>query len=297
VTNDAPGDELTHGVVFCNVRSWMTGCRLVSLPFSDHCDPLVEDGDALHKIAADLAEGVDARRWNYVELRSLALAGAFGASFGPSESYCFHRIDLTSDINSIYKRTHRSSIQQMIRKGERGLTYKAGNSDDLLREFYRLLILTRRRQNLPPQPIEWFLNLANALGDAMKIHVAYKENLGVASILTLHHKDTVYYKYGASEKAYANLGGTPLLMWKAIEEAHTSGARAFDMGRSDLDNKGLMEFKDRWGAERSELRYVRYPVAPKRPQRKGSGMAKSLFANAPDAVLTLAGRLLYRHFG
>ena len=33
----APAD----GMLFCEVNSWLTGRRLVSLPFSDHCDPLI----------------------------------------------------------------------------------------------------------------------------------------------------------------------------------------------------------------------------------------------------------------
>src|ERR1700693_4673560 len=36
-TNCEPSAELTSGIVFCKVRSWLTGRRLVSLPFSDHC--------------------------------------------------------------------------------------------------------------------------------------------------------------------------------------------------------------------------------------------------------------------
>src|SRR5690242_12893147 len=41
-TTSAPSEELKNALLFCVVRSWLTGSRLVSLPFSDHCDPLVE---------------------------------------------------------------------------------------------------------------------------------------------------------------------------------------------------------------------------------------------------------------
>ena len=44
--------ELLGGVLFCEIRSWMTGNRLVSLPFSDHCEPLVESPAELHRILA-----------------------------------------------------------------------------------------------------------------------------------------------------------------------------------------------------------------------------------------------------
>src|SRR5580698_4409818 len=39
------GEELSNAVVFCRIRSWLTGNRLVSLPFSDHCQPLAAGQD------------------------------------------------------------------------------------------------------------------------------------------------------------------------------------------------------------------------------------------------------------
>jgi len=44
-TSTPPGAPLSNAVVFCRVSSWLTGQRLVSLPFSDHCEPLVEGVD------------------------------------------------------------------------------------------------------------------------------------------------------------------------------------------------------------------------------------------------------------
>src|SRR5436309_14191557 len=41
-TTSAPGNLLSNGIVFCQAKSWLTGSSLVSLPFSDQCDPLVE---------------------------------------------------------------------------------------------------------------------------------------------------------------------------------------------------------------------------------------------------------------
>ena len=45
-------------VVFCEVKSWITGSRLVSLPFADHAEPLFRTGPVI------LPEfsGVDANR-------------------------------------------------------------------------------------------------------------------------------------------------------------------------------------------------------------------------------------------
>ena len=49
-TTSPPDTDLTNGVLFCPVRSWITGNRLVSLPFSDHCSPLVNNSEELQSI-------------------------------------------------------------------------------------------------------------------------------------------------------------------------------------------------------------------------------------------------------
>src|SRR5260370_41497972 len=43
LTSASPGEPLKDGIVLDRVSSWITGCRLVSLPFSDHCDPLLDN--------------------------------------------------------------------------------------------------------------------------------------------------------------------------------------------------------------------------------------------------------------
>src|SRR5215831_4350465 len=46
-TTCAPGTPLTNGIVFCEANSWLTGSKWVSLPFSDHCEPLVNGPSTL----------------------------------------------------------------------------------------------------------------------------------------------------------------------------------------------------------------------------------------------------------
>src|SRR5260370_34146547 len=41
-TTSAPGTPLENGIVFCRVSSWLSGDRMVSLHFTDHCEARVE---------------------------------------------------------------------------------------------------------------------------------------------------------------------------------------------------------------------------------------------------------------
>jgi lipid II:glycine glycyltransferase (peptidoglycan interpeptide bridge formation enzyme) len=168
----------------------------------------------------------------------------------------------------------------------------------LVSEFYRLLLITRRRHHLPPQPLRWFRELIRSLGDSIKIRLAFKAGRAIASVITLRFKGTMVYKYGCSDARHHNLGGIQMLIWRSIQEAVERGMLRFDFGRSDLNNQGLTAFKDRWNATRSLLTYWTTPSVPDRFHESwGTSLAGRTFTHCPDWLLTTSGRLLYRHLG
>ena len=60
-TQAAPGEEFSSALVFCRVKSWLTGQRLVSMPFSDHCEPLVDSATELQALLKPAQENYDTR--------------------------------------------------------------------------------------------------------------------------------------------------------------------------------------------------------------------------------------------
>jgi hypothetical protein len=68
-TSSPTTSDLANGWVFCRVRSCLTGNRLVSLPFSDHCDPLVEQPEHYEELLGMLRHEREERRWKYIECR------------------------------------------------------------------------------------------------------------------------------------------------------------------------------------------------------------------------------------
>jgi hypothetical protein len=106
------GTQLSDGVVFCHVRSPITGRRLVSLPFSDHCQPLAS-GDALHAILTEVAKQQDSLRLRYVEMRPrLWEPDRAENTFGVSERVSFQTIDLRPELPVLYKGMHDSCIRR-----------------------------------------------------------------------------------------------------------------------------------------------------------------------------------------
>lgn len=271
---------------------------MVSVPFSDHCEPLLDEPGAAKEIVGELRTAVEAGMWKYIEIRPRSEMAAPDAIKSP---VCMlHMLDLRPNADELLRATHKTSIQQPIKRAKReGLVCESGNSERLLNLFYRLMIKTRRRHQLPPQPIQWFRNLAASMGDRLQIRVAFKNGAEIASILTLRHRNTVVYKYGCSDNAFNNLGGTPFLLWKAIEEAKSASLTCMDFGRSDNDNPGLIAFKEHWGAKASELTYLRWSrkQVRSRSRQRPAGIIKQVLALMPDAVLQATGRILYRHVG
>lgn len=298
-TTSSTGTPLENAVVCCRVNSWLTGRRLVSLPFSDHCAPLVDDETEKNEMLVALAKEVHEQNLLYLEVRPVG--GFEERGFESSMQHYLHQIDLAPTLDELFRNCHPSSTQRKIKRAFREkLGYVEGNSKSDLDTFYRLLLLTRRRQQLPPQPKKWFENLVDCLSESLKIRVALKETRPIASIMTFRHKDTLVYKYGCSDAQYNNLGGMHFLLWRTIEDGKTQGLRTIDLGRSDITASGLVTFKDRWGSIRSNLPYFRFATARKGQFARDDWkqrLAKRVFSKLPTQLLPPVGSILYRHIG
>jgi CelD/BcsL family acetyltransferase involved in cellulose biosynthesis len=305
-TTSAPHEELENGLVFCRVESWLTGQRLVSLPFSDSCELLVNDASELRILLADLENRARREKWRYVEIRPLDSLEAREATTQPfsTQEYTYHKLDLSPDLDILFRNFHKNSIQRKVRRAERERVEYQEGALDLLDDFYYLLMITRRRHHIPPQPIKWYQNLIACFGDALKIRMTFKDGRAIAGMLTLQYKDTMTYKYGGSDPDYNKFGSVHLLFWKAIQEAKNSRLRVFDFGRTDADQRGLITFKGRWGATQSRLIYSRYLLPGKTPGvldpatgNWKTRLAKHVFARMPRSLLAAIGDRLYRHIG
>jgi hypothetical protein len=78
----------------------------------------------------------------------------------------------------------------------------------------------------------------------------------------------------------------------------------FDLGRSECGNRGLITFKDRWGAKRSLLTYSRF-LNSARTKRAflGPGVdwkeqtAKKVLPYLPDRIIDAVANVMCKHLG
>jgi len=301
-TTSLPTGPLANGLLFCQVRSWLTSLRMVSLPFSDHCEPLC-NAEEMEFLTRYLQGELDHRNWKYLEIRPLT--GEFNpvgktTGFQAIGTYCIHRMDLRLNLQDLFQTVDGNSSQLELDGTEgSGFVEKCGRSEELLEDFYRLAVLTGRRLRLPPQPYVWFRNLIRCFGDALEIRTAYKGGTPAASILTLRFRDTTYYKYGSSDAKFDSLGAMPFLLRNAIREAKSRGATVFDLGPTKPDDAVLMAFKNKLAPQPRRLVYWKFPASPRDRARLEwkVNSAKLVLSYMPDRLSMVARRLIYPHVG
>ena len=118
LTTCPPGSALSNGIVFCNVKSWITGTRWVSIPFADHCEPLFDNPDDLHSVLEWIAKKSQQNRVEYVEIRPInghGLDVAEHTPFRAGKEYRLHLLDLRPTVQEILSSSDRSSVQRRLK--------------------------------------------------------------------------------------------------------------------------------------------------------------------------------------
>lgn len=277
---------------------WKLGARrLVSYPFSDVCGPLygtLKEANGFITALAGLC-----RPGRQAEVRSTASLEAVG--FSVYGGYAGFSLRIDRDEDALMEGFHRDCVRRKIKKAFRsGLRAREGDSVKDLREFYALHLRSRKRQGAPVQPFSFFRNLWRELHERGLASLILIENRGaaVSGVVLLQYGDTAYYKFGATDERHFGSGASQLALWTAIKKASHEGLSVFDFGRTFTGNKGLMEFKSRWGAVASPLHYMHAPGGTailKDEGGKAARAAGAIFRLLPGFSNRLLGRLFYRY--
>lgn len=86
-----------------------------------------------------------------------------------------YMLSLAPSLDDLFRLFDKDCIKRSVQRTERAdLIETTGNSDELVRQFHSLFVVTRARHRLPPIPYAWFRNLVQSLGSAVEIRLAYK---------------------------------------------------------------------------------------------------------------------------
>ena len=284
-------------VPMMEINSPLTGRRGVGLPFTDICEPLFFEERAIEFLVARLSDLAKQRRWKHFELRG---------AYGPQElqdspnPYLAHTLDLRRNAETIFS-GFSSANRRAIRKAEKSdLVVGSFQSREAIVEYYRLHIQTRKRHGVPPQPLEFFLNIhkeliARGLGFVVLAHLGTKP---LAGAVFFHFGRNATYKFGASDEAHQTFRGNNLVMWEAIKGLKRQGIEALHFGRTSSGNKGLQDFKRGWGSQEMALSYFKRNTETgewSQAKDRSRGLHNLIFGNLPDILNCMAGNLIYPH--
>jgi CelD/BcsL family acetyltransferase involved in cellulose biosynthesis len=289
------------GFPFCRISD-MLGERIVAMPFSDYCDPLVEDADSWRLLIDRLLPErlpINVRCLH----NDLPLADE---RFDLTKQAKWHRLDLRPELDALWNAMH-DSTHRAIRKSERtGLTVRIAESEHELRTFFEMHLKVRKyKYGLLAQPFSFFQNIWRQFVEAGHgfLLLAIHDEKIVAGDFFLDWKDTLYYKFNASLPDDLSFRPNDLLIWEAVQHGKQHGFAYLDFGLSDIDQQGLVRYKRKFGTEEKTISFLRHsPQAPpnraEQELRELLGKLTNRFTDrmVPDLVTEKAGEDLYRLF-
>jgi hypothetical protein len=286
------------GIPFADVRSFITGKRWVSLPFSDHCQPLFPNNG--RDIVDTMMRYLKAQQGSETPKIEIRWGIESATPTFQLLNFVNHRLRLDKSAPEIFSSFEKQGAQRSIKIAEKeGVTVRECKSFEEFEEFYRLQVMTRRRLGVPAQPKTFFKGVWDyivtpGLGF---VFLAFKDQTPIAGGVFFKFNNTTFYKYSASDMTYKSLQPNHAFLWQGIQRAIAEGCTVFDFGRSEKSNEGLRRFKRGWAATEHELAYT---VIADRPPKTGPPTLETLFGPvlrlSPEFVCELSGELLYKHF-
>lgn len=275
------------------------GKRVTSLPFSDRADPIAADAALWRALSDDvLGSGLP------ITIRALLPSPvADDPRFARVAEAAWHGTTVEGSDEEMFRRINGHARRNVGVARRRGVRVEADTTLDGVRAFHALHVrLRRQKYRLLAQPVEFFEAIWGRFAPegAVTTLLARHDGVPIAGALMLRWNDVLYYKFGASDAAHLSLRPNDAVFWAAVELALAQDARTIDWGLSDLDQPGLVAFKDKWASEQRRIATFRggAPASP-RPEvdRLLGGLTELLTGDAvPLDVTARAGAQLYRYF-
>lgn len=300
LSSDAQGRPQA-GVTYTRISD-MLGDRVAVMPFSDYCDPLVDEPGAWEALAEQLlAEGC------LLTVRclhnDLPLADK---RFSLVNRARWHGIDLNADLDALWTRVDEGSRRAIRKARNNGITVRVAEQKPDLRAFFELHLRVRKlKYRMLAQPYRFFEQIWQQFTPGAQGFLMLAEHEGqvIGGVYYLRWKDTLYYKFNASDPTHLALRPNDLVLWQGMTLARELGCTYLDLGLSDWDQEGLIRYKRKFATDEKTISFLRHtPPGAVPPQavelRTLLPQLTNLFTDAsvPDAVTEQAGDQLYRLF-
>jgi len=243
------GDEMVGILPLMEVRTWLFGHTLVSLPFCQWAGILtLDDGaeSALRSAAIDLAQTLQV---SHLEWRNTAPTRS--GLPAQSELYVRFRRSIADDDEANLKAIPRKQ-RAMVRKGiANGLSARPCTTE----EFHELYADNVHRHGTPCAPMSFFKGIQSAFGnDCEMLLVVDSDGTPLSSVLTLYWRNEVFPFYAGDTSQARHRAANDFKYWEVMRRGARRGCKVFNYGRSKRAT-GSFDFKRNWGFEPEALHY------------------------------------------
>lgn len=289
------GSEVAGVLPLAEVRSWMFGHRLISLPGCVYGGVVAASAAAraaLLQAACRLAERLAVQT---LELRQLT---AVAEDWPTSRLYVTFRRRLAASDEENLAAIPRKQ-RAMVRKG-----IAAGLDSEVTRDlgrFFPIYAESVRNLGSPVFPRRYFAELLAVFGEQVDITLVRHGSLDIAAVLSFWHRDEVLPYYGGSRPGAREVKGNDFMYWELMRRACARGVTSYDFGRSKIDS-GAYAFKKNWGFVPQSLPYQHYLVRAQAIPQINPNNPKyryfiALWKRLPLSLANRVGPILARHLG
>lgn len=242
-------EQLVSAIPFVEKKSFFNRKKLISLPFTDY---ISFQKNLPENFIKQLKE-YSLNKYTSVEIRNQV-------QFTDNSNSTFYRhyLNLESGYENLKTGFKKNNKRNIKKADKNNLTIKISKELKSIEEFYKLNILTRKKHGLPPQPKSFFHNITKYLFENNLGFVAtvYMKEKAISSSIFFTFKNSILYKYGASDYKYIHLRPNNLLFDSILKYACENNFAFFDFGICSKENTGLRRFKNGWGASEENISYV-----------------------------------------
>lgn len=243
------GDGIGGVLPLTEMHSPLFGRALVSAGFGVG-GGILADGDATVRVLAEAAWTLAGRlSCPSVELRGGANPGA-GWHIDDTSYLGFVR-DLAADDEAELLAIPRKQRAEVRRSFGNDLEIETGND---AATHYALYAESVRNLGTPVFPRALFAEVLAEFGEVADVLTVRHRGAGIASVLSLYWKGTVYPYWGGGGDAARALRANDAMYFGLMRHARERGCRRFDFGRSKTGT-GAAAFKKNWGFEPQPLTY------------------------------------------
>lgn len=294
------------GLALFRVKSWLTGCRLVSIPFAFYADPMIDSREEFEALFQEVLQLSKQEKASYIEIKALNSTRLLAeSSMVPVYYHKTYYLDLTRGLDALWEDFHRSCVKQKIRRAERaGIQVRLASSEEEVHVFRQILAKNRKALGLPPHKPEYFQNVWRYLAPQglAQFWVASLHGQMVGGLCTFSLKETVFLAYVATEESLRQDGLGQYLWWCALRAASEEKRKIVDTGKTSPDDQGLVHYKLNWGTTELDTPVFYYP------QVKGVSsfdndrnpvyrLIRLFWRTMPLRLSGIPSRFMYRHMG